>query len=87
MFFFVVVFLCVFLTRLSYVSEKIKLLKYMCVVLALIPTSNTPGVAGGGGGVLPYMGDIGMCCREGYGFQAVYSRIGYILKSECLGLE
>ena len=34
-----------------------------------------------GGGVLPYMGYIGMCCREGYGFQAVYSRIGYINQS------
>ena len=31
-----------------------------------------------GWGVLPYMGYIGMCRREGYGFQAVYSRIGYI---------
>ena len=28
------------------------------------------------GGVLPYMGYIGMCSCEGYGFQAVYSRIG-----------
>ena len=36
---------------------------------------------GGGGGVLPYMGYIGMCRCEGYGFQAVYSRIGYINKS------
>ena len=35
----------------------------------------------GGGGVLPYMGYIGMCCCEGYGFQAVYSRIGYINQS------
>ena len=26
---------------------------------------------GGGGGVLPYMGYIGMCRCEGYGFQAV----------------
>ena len=34
--------------------------------------------AGGGGGVLPYMGYRGMCRCEGYGFQAVYSRIGYI---------
>jgi len=34
---------------------------------------------GGGGGVsLPYMGYIGMCRCDGYGFQAVYSRIGYI---------
>ena len=31
-----------------------------------------------GGGVLLYMGHIGMCRCEGYGFQAVYSRIGYI---------
>ena len=35
----------------------------------------------GGGGVLPYMGYIGMCRCEGYGFQAVYSRIGYVNKS------
>ena len=26
---------------------------------------------------MPYMGYIGMCRCEGYGFQAVYSRIGY----------
>ena len=32
----------------------------------------------GGGGVLPYMSYIGMCRCEGYGFQAVYSSIGYI---------
>ena len=35
----------------------------------------------GGGGVLPYMCYMGMCRREGYGFQAVYSRIGYINQS------
>ena len=35
----------------------------------------------GGGGVLPYMGHIGMCGCEGYGFQAVYSSIGYINQS------
>ena len=35
----------------------------------------------GGGGVLPYMGYMGMCRCEGYGFQAVYSRIGYINQS------
>ena len=38
----------------------------------------------GGEGVLPYMGYIwqyGMCRCEGYGFQAVYSRIGYINQS------
>ena len=31
-----------------------------------------------GGRVLPYMGYLGMCRCEGYGFQAVYSRKGYI---------
>ena len=36
---------------------------------------------GGGGGVLPYMGHIGMCRCEGYGFQAVYSSMGYINQS------
>ena len=33
------------------------------------------------GGVMPYMGYIGMCRCEGYGFQAVYSRIGCINQS------
>ena len=33
-----------------------------------------------GGGVLSYMGYIGMCRCEGYGFQAVYIEIGYINK-------
>ena len=33
---------------------------------------------GAGGGILPYMDYIGMCHCEGYGFQAVYSRIEYI---------
>ena len=33
------------------------------------------------GGVLPYMGHLGMCRCEGYGFQAVYSSIGYINQS------
>ena len=36
---------------------------------------------GGGRGVLPYMGYIGMCRCEGYDFQVVYSRIGYINQS------
>ena len=36
---------------------------------------------GGGGGGMPYMGYIGTCRCEGYGFQAVYSRIGYINQS------
>ena len=33
------------------------------------------------GVVLPYMGYIGMCRCEGYGFQAVYSSIRYINQS------
>ena len=37
---------------------------------------SAPGV--GGVGVLAYMGYIGMCRCEGYGFEAVYSGIGYI---------
>ena len=40
-----------------------------------------PSSLGGGGGVLPYMGHRGICRCEGYGFQAVYSSIGYINKS------
>ena len=36
------------------------------------------GEGGGGGEVLPYIDYIGMCRCEGYGFQAVYSRIEYI---------
>ena len=39
------------------------------------------GIDPGGGGLLPYMGYIGMCHRGGYGFQEVYSRIGYINQS------
>ena len=41
---------------------------------------------GEGGGVLPYMGYIGMCHCEGYGFQAslLWDRV---YKSESLGLE
>ena len=35
----------------------------------------------GPGGVLAYVGHIGMCRCEGYGFQAVYSSIGYINQS------
>ena len=48
----------------------------------LPPSYFQPGVGwGGGGGVLSYMVYIGMCCCEGYGFQAVYSRIGYVNQS------
>ena len=43
------------------------------------------GWGGGGGSVLPYMGYIS-CCK-GYGFQAVYSGIGYITLAEDFGLD
>ena len=39
------------------------------------------GLESRGEGILPYMSYIGMCCFEAYGFQAVYSRIGYINQS------
>ena len=52
--------------------------KLISLFLSLSPG---PGGGMGGGGVLPYMGHIGMCRCEGYGFQAVYSSIGYINQS------
>ena len=40
---------------------------------------SSPGGGGGGEGeVLPYMDYVGKCRCEGYGFQAVYSRIEYM---------
>ena len=61
--------------------SKISLLKASewTTLIRIIKGLSFPG--GGGGGVLPYMGYIGMCRCEGYGFQAVYSRIGYINQS------
>ena len=46
-----------------------------------LPNGQVKFSGGGGRGVPPYMGYIGMCCCEGYGFQAVYSRIGHINQS------
>ena len=43
--------------------------------------ATTPGLISPRGGVLPYMGYIGMCRCEGYDFQAAYSGIGYINQS------
>ena len=45
------------------------------------PRSDMARKPGEGGGVLPYMGYMGMWHCEGYGFQVVYSRIGYIKQS------
>ena len=33
----------------------------------------------GGGGVLPYIGYMGMCRWKGYGFQAIWSGIGLVI--------
>ena len=61
-----------------YSEDKLVLSQVYNTILALcFPEDGTRG----GGGVLPYMGYIGMCRSEGYGFQAVYSRIGYINES------
>ena len=49
-------------------------------------TSHRSALRPGGGGALPYMGYIGICRCEGYGFQAVYSRIGYINQSVWLNI-
>ena len=60
----------------------------LCIIQCMIFYSLCcfPEEGGRGGGVLPYMGYIGMCRCEGYGSQAVYCGIGYIT-SESLGLE
>ena len=42
------------------------------------PFSGLSTLESGGGGVLPYVGYIGMYRCEGCGFWAVYSSIGYI---------
>ena len=48
-------------------KEHIQLL--LAAVTVRETSDLTPG--GGGGGVLPYMGYIGMCGAKGYGFSAV----------------
>ena len=44
-------------------------------VFHLLAPSNREKRLARGGGILPYLGYIGMCRSEGYGFQAVYSTI------------
>ena len=55
-------------------------IKYAKFVALSLPSRRTSKLSNPGG-VLPYMGHIGMCRCEGYGFQAVYSSIGYINQS------
>ena len=75
----------------KYGREKLACVTFLCIVAlgnktlahTFLPTfDNANGrLLPGGGGVLSYMGYIGMCRCEGYGFQAVYSRIGYVNQS------
>jgi len=51
------------------------------ISLTVIARGQQDAPSPGGGEALPYMGYIGMCRCEGYGFQAVYSRIGYVNQS------
>ena len=65
-------------------SENLSLLLFyrqrVCfLVMIILKKTSIYGIDPGG--VLPYMGYMGMCRCEGYGFQAVYSRIGYINQS------
>ena len=58
------------------VLSRVEIFEYVMNPAGIMWTLNP-----GRGWVLPYMGYIGMCRCEGYGFQAVYSRIGYINQS------
>ena len=49
-----------------------ELIHLRCSCVHLIELSKGGGEGGGGLGILTYMGNIGMCCCEGYGFQAGY---------------
>ena len=61
-------------------SQHVRIGKYFSIIMPetakLVKRMSTK--KGAGGGVLPYMGFIGMCRCEENGFQAVYSRIEYI---------
>ena len=56
-----------------------KRMTYTCFDLVAVMTDSMTDFPGRGD--LPYMGHIGMCRCEGYGFEAVYSGIGYINQS------
>ena len=59
-------------------SRVVVLPKFYSIRVQTLNNTNLVTSRHPGGGVLPYMGYIGRCRCEGYGFQAVYSRIGYI---------
>ena len=59
-------------TILSPIIDPIVVMVDKCYLVSDFLFMHLPG----GGGVLPYMGYIGMCHCEGHGFQAVYSRMG-----------
>ena len=61
--------------------ELFLLSKDMFNILWTKQPRNSHGDTSPGGGVLPYMGHVGLCRCEGYGFQAVYSSLGYVNQS------
>ena len=63
----------------GFITDSFRCLVNPPINSALPTQSKSKGLCRGErGGVLPYMGYIGMCHCEGYCFQAVYSGIGYI---------
>ena len=64
--------------RFQIVNSHPRSLRFRSLQLKTLRRSWHLGYRVGGGGVLPYMGYIGMCRCEGYGFQDVHSGIGYI---------
>ena len=67
---------CIQIRTFLNVLSRVEIFEYVMSPAGIVWKLNP-----GGEGVLPYMGYIGMCRCEGYGFQAVYSRIGYVNQS------
>ena len=63
------------------VGQHNKLRKVLLSNGLLIDGHTEDSSRGEGGGILPYIGYIGICSCEGYGFQAAYFRIGYMNQS------